>query len=222
MVDYSIFEDILNQIPNLKYFHWKKIFKLDSGAILPNFNLAYETYGKLNDSKSNAIIIFHALSGSSHAYNDNTEFGGWWDKMIGIGKPFDPSKYFIICANILGSCYGSTGPSSINPQNRRQYCLNFPIITIHDIVKSIKLLIDYLGVKKILTVTGGSMGGMQALDWAVSYPEMTQSVIPIATAAYATSLNISLNVVQRRAIYSGPEWNKGNYYTGYPTNSGLS
>ncbi len=218
-MDYFIFEDILNEIPNLKYFHWKKNFKLDSGAILPNFKLAYETYGE--KKKNNAIIIFHALSGSSHVYNDDTEVGGWWDKMVGIGKPFDPSKYFIICANILGSCYGSTGPSSINPQNRRQYCLNFPIITIHDIVKSIKLLIDYLGVKKILTATGGSMGGMQALDWAVSYPEMTQSVIPIATAAYATTLNIALNEVQRQAIYSDPNWNRGNYYTGYPPNSGL-
>lgn len=122
---------------------------------------------------------------------------------------------------MLGSCYGSTGPSSINPQTRKPYRLSFPIITIHDIVRTIKLLIDHLGVKKILTVTGGSMGGMQALDWAVSYPEMTQSVIPIATAAYATTLNIALNEVQRQAIYSDPYWNKGNYYTGYPPNTGL-
>jgi len=175
----------------------------------------------LNGSKTNAIIIFHALSGSSHVYRNNSDLGGWWDEMVGVGKPFDPSKYFIICANILGSCYGSTGPSSNNPQTRKLYRLNFPIITIHDIVKSIKLLIDYLGVKKILTITGGSMGGMQVLDWVVNYPEITQSVIPIATAAYATTLNIALNEVQRQAIYSDPFWNKGNYYTGYPPNKGL-
>ena len=175
----------------------------------------------MNNSKTNAVIIFHALSGSSHVYRNNSELGGWWDKMVGPNKSFDPSKYFIICANILGSCYGSTGPSSINPQTRKPYCLSFPIITIRDIVRSIKLLIDHLGVKRILTVTGGSMGGMQALDWAISYPEITQSVIPIATAAYATTLNIALNAVQRQAIYSDPSWNKGNYYTGYPPNAGL-
>lgn len=217
----NLFEVLLNKIPNLKYFYWDKDFKLESGEILHGFQLAYETYGQLNGSKTNAIIIFHALSGSSHVYRNNSEIGGWWDEMVGVGKPFDPSKYFIICANILGSCYGSTGPSSNNPQTRNLYRLNFPIITIHDIVKSIKLLIDYLGVKKILTITGGSMGGMQVLDWVVSYPEMTQSVIPIATAAYATTLNIALNEVQRQAIYSDPFWNKGNYYTGYPPNKGL-
>ncbi len=222
MVNYfTLFEAVLKKIPNLKYFYWTKNFKIESGRSLPHFKLAYETYGQLNNSKTNAIIIFHALSGSSHVYKDISEIGGWWDKMVGPGKPFDPSKYFIICANILGSCYGSTGPSSTNPQTRRPYCLDFPIITIHDIVRSIKMLIDYLGVKKILTVTGGSMGGMQALDWAVSYPEITQSVIPIATAAYATTLNIALNEVQRQAIFSDPNWNKGNYYAGYPPSKGL-
>lgn len=141
--------------------------------------------------------------------------------MVGIGKPFDPLKYYIICANILGSCYGSTGPSSDNPKNHKPYRLDFPIITIHDIIRAIKLLVDDLGVKNLLTVTGGSMGGMQALDWAITYPEITQSVIPIATAAYATTLNIALNEVQRSAIYSDPNWNKGNYYNGYPPNLGL-
>lgn len=188
---------------------------------MPKFQLAYETYGKLNSSKSNGILIFHALSGSSHVYKDNSEWGGWWDEMVGPGKSFDTNKYFIICANILGSCYGSTGPASTNPKNRRRYCLDFPIITIHDIVKSNKLLIDHLGIEKLLAVTGGSMGGMQALDWAVSYPEMTQAVIPMATAAYATTFNIAFNEVQRQAIYSDPNWNKGNYYNGYPPNAGL-
>lgn len=212
---------MLNKIPNLKYFHWDKTFKLESGKFLPKFKLAYETYGTLNKSKSNAIIIFHALSGSSHVYHDNSDWGGWWDEMVGPEKPFDTNKYYIICANILGSCYGSTGPSSNNPQTRKLYQLDFPLITIHDIVKSIKILIDSLGIEKILAVSGGSMGGMQALDWAISYPEMTQSVIPMATAAYATTLNIAFNEVQRQAIYSDPNWNKGNYYTGFPPNKGL-
>ncbi|MFX1384029.1 MAG: homoserine O-acetyltransferase [Promethearchaeota archaeon] len=208
-------------MPNLKYFRWNDRFELESGKFLPKFTLAYEIYGKLNTLKNNAIIIFHALSGSSHVYNDNSKIGGWWDEMVGPNKPFDTNKYFIICANILGSCYGSTGPSSINPQTRKQYRLDFPIITIHDIVKSIKLLVDHLGVEKILAVSGGSMGGMQALDWAVSYPEITESIIPMATAAYATTFNIAFNEVQRQAIYSDPNWNKGNYYTGYPPDKGL-
>jgi homoserine O-acetyltransferase len=212
---------LLDKIPNLKYFSYKREFKLESGNKLPGFKLAYETYGQLNEERSNAILIFHALSGSSHVYQDNSELGGWWDEMVGPGKPFDTEKYFIICANNLGSCYGSTGPSSINPITHKTYRMEFPIITIHDMVKAIKLLIDHLDVKKILTATGGSMGGMEVLDWVVNYPEMTTSVIPIATAAYATTLNIAFNEVQRQAIYSDPYWNKGNYYTGYPPDTGL-
>ena len=185
------------------------------------FQLAYETYGKLNSTGSNVIIIFHALSGSSHIYRNQSGIGGWWDEMVGIGKPFDPSKYYIICANILGSCYGSTGPSSINPETGERYGLTFPIITVNDIVKSIKLLIDYLGVKKILSVSGGSLGGFQALDWAVSYPQITKSVIPIATASYATTFNVAFNEVQRQAIYSDSNWNNGNYYKGDLPNLGL-
>ncbi len=188
---------------------------------MPEFQLAYETYGQLNKSKSNSILIFHALSGSSHIYHDNSEVGGWWDEMVGSGKPFDPSKYFIICVNILGSCYGSTGPSSINQETGAIYGISFPIITVHDIVSAIKLLIDHLNIKKVLAVTGGSLGGFQALDWAVSYPEMTHSVIPIATASYATTFNIAFNEVQRQAIYSDPNWNNGNYYMNEPPNIGL-
>jgi len=188
---------------------------------LNGFQLAYETYGKLNSTRSNAIIIFHALSGSSHVYQNESNIGGWWDEMVGIGKPFDPSKYYIICANILGSCYGSTGPASVNPETGKEFCLTFPIITVNDIVKSIKLLIDYLGVKKILSVSGGSLGGFQALDWAVSYPQITQSVIPIATASYATTFNVAFNEVQRQAIYADPNWNNGDYYRGKLPNVGL-
>lgn len=197
---------------NLKYFHWEDKFNLKSGNSLPQLKLAYETYGNLNPEKSNAILIFHALSGSSHVSQGNSEVEGWWDEMVGPDKPFDTTKYFIICANILGGCYGSTGPMSINPNTKERYALKFPIITIHDMVKAIKLLIDDLNIDTLLCVTGGSMGGMQALDWAVSFPERTRSVIPIATASYATTLNIALNEVQRQAIYSDPSWNNGNYY----------
>ena len=200
---------------------WDKTFILESGETLQGFQLAYETYGVLNTSKSNVILIFHALSGSSHVFRDNSEIGGWWDEMVGLGKPFDTSKYYIICVNILGSCYGSTGPSSINPKTEKNYGLKFPLITVHDIVRSIKLLIDNLGIKKVLSVTGGSLGGFQALDWSVSYPNITQSVIPIATASYATPFNIAFNEVQRQAIYSDPNWDNGNYYMGKPPNVGL-
>lgn len=166
----------------------------------------------MNKSKSNAILIFHALSGSSHVYQNNSKLGGWWDEMVGPGKPFDTNKYFIICSNILGSCYGSTGPSSINPNSKKPYGIEFPIITIHDIVNAIKLLIDSLEIEKLLAITGGSTGGMQVLDWAVSFPDTVQAVIPMATAAYATTFNIAFNEVQRQAIYSDPNWNGGDYY----------
>lgn len=216
-----MFDDFLNKIPNLKYFNWDQPFQLESGKSLPNLLLVYETYGKLNRSKSNAILIFHALSGSSHAFKDNCEVGGWWDEMVGPEKPFDPNKYFIICANFLGSCYGSTGPSSINPTTGKYFGLEFPIITIHDMVRAIKLLIDSLGINSLLTVSGGSMGGMQALDWIINYPEITRSIIPMATAAYATTFNIAFNEVQRQAIFSDPNWNNGNYYDSTPPNVGL-
>jgi len=166
-------------------------------------------------------LIFHALSGSSHVYKDNSKLGGWWDEMVGPNKPFDTKKYFIICANILGSCYGSTGPSSINFETNKPYGLNFPLITIHDIVKATKKLIDSLGINKLLSISGGSMGGMQVLDWVVSYPDITCSVIPMATAAYATTFNIAFNEVQRQAIFSDPNWNNGDYYLSKPPNSGL-
>ncbi|HEA70291.1 hypothetical protein LCGC14_0633870 [marine sediment metagenome] len=216
-----VFNSVLDKINSLKYFFWKKDFKLESGRTLPGFQLAYETYGNLNPSRTNVILIFHALSGSSHVYKDESEIGGWWDEMVGVGKPFDPSKYYIICVNILGSCYGSTGPSSINPETKKPYGLTFPIITVHDIIRSIKLLIDHLNIENILAVSGGSLGGFQSLDWAVTFPGITQSVIPIATASYATPFNIAFNEVQRQAIFSDPNWNNGNYYNGEPPNVGL-
>ena len=207
-----IIQYLLDEHTNVKYFHSNKVLRLESGQTLPTVKLAYETFGKLNETKTNAILIFHALSGSSHVYRSDTEIGGWWDEVVGPNLPIDTNKYYIICANMLGSCYGSTGPASMNPKTNEPYGLGFPIITIHDMVRANKLLIEELGIEKLLAVIGGSMGGMQALNWAISYPDMTNSVIPIATAAYATTFNIAFNEVQRQAIFSDPNWNEGNYY----------
>ncbi|MFX1239503.1 MAG: homoserine O-acetyltransferase [Promethearchaeota archaeon] len=195
--------------------------KLESGETLPKFTLAYETFGNLNKEKSNAILIFHALSGSSHVFQGESKIGGWWDEMVGPDLPFDTNKYYIICSNNLGSCYGSTGPSSINPETGKSYALDFPIITISDICHCTKLLIDHLGIKKLYCITGGSMGGMLVLDWVVNYPGSTKSAIPMATAAYATTFNIAFNEVQRQAIYSDPKWNDGNYDPNDPPVGGL-
>jgi len=200
------------EFDNTKYLHVKDGLTLESGCELKDFKIAYETYGKLNKERDNAILIFHALSGSAHVHQNGSSQKGWWDNIVGPNKPFDTNKYFIICTNILGSCYGSTGPSSINKETEKPYGLNFPLITVHDMIKTQKLLIDDLKVKEILAVTGGSLGGMQALDWAISYPEITKSVIPIATTAKTTPQNIAFHEVGRQAIYSDLKWNKGNYY----------
>ncbi|MHA1269010.1 MAG: homoserine O-acetyltransferase MetX [Candidatus Helarchaeota archaeon] len=195
-----------------KYLELEDSFQFECGKTLNNIKLAYETYGTLNNKKTNAILIFHALSGSAHAYKDETRYKGWWDSMIGPNKPFDTNKYFIICSNILGSCYGTTGPSSINPNTNRPYGMNFPFTTVHDMIKAQKYLIDYLGIKELLTITGGSLGGMMALDWVVSYPGTTKSVIPIATTCRTSAQNIGFHEVGRQAIYSDPHWNNGDYY----------
>lgn len=214
-------QDVLSIIPNVQFFHWKKPIRLESGKTLPEFQLAYETFGTLNKDKSNAILIFHALSGGSHVYKGDSEIDGWWDEMIGPNLPLDTNKFFFICANNLGSCYGSTGPSSINPNTKKVYALDFPIITIHDICHCIKLLIDNMAIKQLLCVVGGSMGGMLVLDWVINYPNYTKSAIPMATAAYATTFNVAFNEVQRQAIYSDPEWNNGDYDLTNPPNRGL-
>ena len=156
---------------------------LDGGATLAPVEVAYETYGELNARKSNAILILHAFSGDAHAAGVSPETGkpGWWDNMIGPGKAFDTNKYFVICSNILGGCRGTTGPASINPATGCPYAMSFPVITIRDMVRLQKMLIDHLGIPRLLSLSGGSMGGMQALEWAVSYPESVVSTIPIAT-----------------------------------------
>lgn len=198
---------------------------LESGAKLFPFSLAYESYGKLNDNKDNTILICHALSGDSHAagyYSEDDKKPGWWDTMIGPGKGFDTNKYFVICINTIGGCMGSEGPSSINPETGKPYGLNFPMFTIKDIVKSQKMLLSYLGIEKIFCVTGGSMGGMQSLEWIVSYPEMVKSALLLATTSRLSAENIAFHAAGRQAIKSDANWNNGDYYEKEPPNAGLA
>ena len=198
---------------------------LQNGATLRPVTLAYETYGELNNDRSNAILILHALTGDAHlaGYNSpSEEKPGWWDEAVGPGKAFDTNKYFVICANVVGGCKGSTGPASINPATDKPYGLSFPVITISDMVDAQCWLIDYLGIKQLLTVTGGSMGGMQALQWAVSYPDRVKSAIVLASTARLSAQTIALNEVARQAIYADPHWKNGDYYDSTPPNAGLA
>jgi homoserine O-acetyltransferase/O-succinyltransferase len=187
--------------------------------------LAYETCGKPNADKSNVILVLHALSGDSHMagyYREDDPKPGWWDIMVGPGKGIDTDKYFVICSNILGSCMGSTGPASISPKTGMPYGLNFPFVTIGDMVRAQKKLMDHLGIKKILSLIGGSIGGMQVLEWCVRYPEMALSAIPLATTARHSALAIAFNEVARQAIMADPHWNGGNYYSGKKPDLGLA
>jgi homoserine O-acetyltransferase len=210
-------------IVETQYFTFD-VIELENGEKLSPVTLAYETYGVLNEKKSNAILILHALSGDAHAagVHEGQKNLGWWDTMIGPAKAFDTNKYFVICSNILGGCKGSTGPSSVNPKAGKPYALDFPLITINDIVNAEKRLIDHLGIEKLLTVVGGSMGGMQALSWLVRYPQRIRSAIPIATAARHSPQQIAFDEVGRQAIMADPDWKSGNYYDGAPPDRGLS
>lgn len=187
---------------------------LEFGGKLGPITLAYETYGELNSDKSNAVLILHALSADAHAagYHIGEEDPGWWDPMIGPEKAFDTEKYFVICSNVIGGCKGSTGPYSIDPATGRPYALNFPGITIADMVHAQRRLIEYLGIKKLLCVIGASMGGMQVLQWVASYPEMVRSAIPIATTLKHSPQQIAFNEVVRQSIMSDPSWRDGDYY----------
>ena len=188
--------------------------KLDSGATLAPVEIAYESYGRLNAAKSNAILVLHAFSGDAHAAGISHDGGkpGWWDNMIGPGKAFDTTKYFVICSNVLGGCRGTTGPSSVNPATSCPYAMAFPVITIGDMVRLQKMLVDHFGIPKLLAVAGGSMGGMQALEWAVAYPDRVVAAIPIAATTRHSAQQIAFNEVGRQAIMADPHWNCGNYY----------
>jgi homoserine O-acetyltransferase len=198
--------------------------KLESGEKLGPVTLAYETYGVLNDDKSNAILILHALTGNAHVagYHPGDKDPGWWDNMIGHGKAFDVDKYFVICSNVIGGCHGSTGPSSINPKTDRPYGLDFPLVTVKDMVAAQSYLVKSLGIKKLVSVAGGSMGGMQVLQWTISFPEMVATAISIATSARHSPQQIAFNEVGRQAIMADPDWNDGNCYGKSAPRRGLS
>jgi homoserine O-acetyltransferase len=198
---------------------------LECGDTLGPVTLAYETYGALDPDCSNAVLILHALTGDSHAAGyrrPDDPRPGWWDMMIGPGKAFDTNRYFVICPNCLGGCMGSTGPSSVDPATGRPYGLSFPMITIGDMVRAQKALVDHLGIEKLLAVAGGSMGGMQALEWVTAYPDAVRAAIPIATAAQLSAQGIAFNEVGRQAIMADPNWNGGDYYGGDPPARGLA
>src|SRR5512136_2414911 len=199
--------------------------QLDSGETLGPITLAYETYGQLNPDCSNAILICHALSGHAHAagFNSPEETDpGWWDDCIGPGKAFDTNRFFVICSNVVGGCKGSTGPMSINPQTGKPFGLSFPVVTIGDMVRAQTYLIDHLGIGKLLAVAGGSMGGMQVLEWAATYPDRVRAVLPIATTARHSPMLIAFSEVGRQSIYADPHWNHGDYYDGPRPNAGLA
>lgn len=197
---------------------------LDCGLVLTPVDVAWESYGELNAGRSNAILVLHAFSGDAHAAGISHDGGkpGWWDNMIGPGKAFDTTRYFVICVNVLGGCRGTTGPSSVNPATGRPWAMTFPVITIRDMVRLQAKLMDHLGIEKLLAVAGGSMGGMQVLEWAVSFPDRVMAAIPIAATARHSPQQIAFNEVGRQAIMADADWNGGNYYDSKPPGRGLS
>ena len=199
--------------------------KMDAGSELAPLTIAYQTYGTLNANKSNAVLICHALSGDQHVANDHPVTGkpGWWLTMIGPGKPIDTNRYFVICSNVLGGCMGTTGPASLNPAGTQAWGLGLPVVTIRDMVRAQAMLIDHLGIDTLFCVAGGSMGGMQVLQWAASYPERVFSAMPIATAARHSSQNIAFHEVGRQAIMADPDWRAGRYlFEGVRPQKGLA
>ncbi|MBU8537359.1 homoserine O-acetyltransferase MetX [Falsiroseomonas tokyonensis] len=198
--------------------HQRAIFPaglaLDSGAVIAPLAVAYRTYGKLNAQRSNAVLVCHALTGDQYVAERHPITGkpGWWEAVVGPGKPVDTDRYFVICANVLGGCMGSSGPAEPMPDGTRPYGTDFPSITIRDMVRAQKLLVDHLGIARLLAVVGGSMGGMQVLEWAATYPEMVAAAAPIACAAYHSAQNIAFHEVGRAAIHGDPDWVGGRYW----------
>ncbi|MEM9025846.1 MAG: homoserine O-acetyltransferase [Verrucomicrobiota bacterium] len=200
-------------------------FACEEGGHLSEFTLRYETYGHLNADRSNVILIEHALTGDHHVagvHSMNDRKTGWWNHILGPGKPIDTREYFVICSNCLGGCQGSTGPSSINPGTGKPYGLDFPMITIGDMVHAQKRLLDHLGIESLFAVIGGSMGGMQALQWAIAYPEIPKRILAMATTARQNSQAIAFNEVGRSAVMQDPGWEQGNYPQGAGPKVGLA
>ena len=198
---------------NLKQLIVKRPLKLECGQTINNFPLAYETYGKLSENKDNAILVFHALTGDQFASGINpiTKREGWWNTAIGKDKAIDTNKYFVICANVLGGCMGTFGPKEINKETNEPYGLDFPVITIKDMVHAQESLLDHFKIEKLLCALGGSMGGMQLLQFCTSFPNRTFSAVPIACSSSHSAQNIALNELARQAIMADPAWNKGSY-----------
>ena len=195
-------------------FVYHQPFTFKSGQVIPGFRLRYETYGTLNATRSNAIVICHALSGDHHCagwHSPDDKKPGWWNNLIGPGKAVDTRRFFVICANVLGGCQGSTGPSSLNPESGRPYGIQFPFVTIRDMVRAQRLLLEHLGVTELHAVIGGSMGGMQALLFAIEYPQFVRRVLPMATTGRESAQAIAFNEVGRQAIMQDPAWNRGDY-----------
>jgi len=194
--------------------------------VLAAVDIAYETYGTLNADRSNAVLICHALTGDHHVASDHPRTGkpGWWTRMVGAGKPIDPARHFIVCANVLGSCMGSSGPASIDPATGGPYAMRFPVITLRDMARAQALLIDHLGIATLLAAVGGSMGGMQVLQWAATYPDRVRSAVVIASAARHSAQNIAFHEVGRQAIMADPNWREGDYYgpDAVPPTAGLA
>ncbi len=208
-----------------QYFHLPEALELDCGRSLKDVVICYEGAGTLNADKSNAILVTHALTGDAHVCGKHApedKKSGWWDAMIGPGKYIDTNKYFVLCSNVLGGCSGSTGPQSIDPDTGKPYNLDFPVITVKDMVRAQKQLIDHLGIKQLLAVVGGSMGGMQVLQWAVDYPDAMKLIVPIATAANFSPQNIAFDWVAREAIRADVNWNNGDYDADHIPSRGLA
>ena len=198
-----------------KTAHFNEPLTLKCGAVLPQFDLVYETYGELNANKSNAVLVCHALSGTHHVagkHHPDDKYPGWWDNLVGPNKPLDTNKFFVIGVNNLGGCHGSSGPASINPETGKPFGGSFPIITVDDWVASQARLADYLGIKKFAAIIGGSLGGMQALQWSITFPERIEHALVIASAPNLTAQNMAFNEVARQAIITDPEFYGGDYY----------
>lgn len=198
-----------------KTAHFNEPLTLKCAAVLPQFDLVYETYGELNANKSNAVLVCHALSGTHHVagkHHPDDKYPGWWDNLVGPNKPLDTNKFFVIGVNNLGGCHGSSGPASINPETGKPFGASFPIVTVDDWVASQARLADYLGIKKFAAIIGGSLGGMQALQWSITFPERIEHALVIASAPNLTAQNMAFNEVARQAIITDPEFYGGDYY----------
>jgi homoserine O-acetyltransferase len=208
------FSEALNPSSPIVVFPESEPLKLESGQIIAPLTVAYQTYGTLNVDKSNAILVCHALTGDQYAASKHPVTGkpGWWDALVGPGKPVDTDRFFVICPNILGGCMGSTGPVSTNPKTGKPYGLDFPVITIGDMVDAQVRLIDHLGIDRLFSVIGGSMGGMQVLEWVTRQTKRVATAIPIATAPWHSAQNIAFHEVGRQAVMADPDWRGGNYH----------